>query len=587
MNGGALVAQVLERHGVRFLFTLCGGHISPILVECKRRGIRVVDTRHEATAVFAADAVARLTGVPGVAAVTAGPGVTNTVTAVENARLAQSPLVLLGGATATVLKGRGALQDIDQLAMMAPLVKWIGSARRVRELPEKLAEALHAAQDGVPGPVFLECPVDLLYDEDVVRSWYEAKSKPGAKASVGEHLQAAYLRWHTRWLFAGSNDLQVGAPRPRDPALPGGGEVSRAAERLARAERPLLLVGSQAMLEAGEAAEVAHAVEHLGVPVYLTGMARGLLGANHPLQLRHHRKKALREADVVILAGVTADFRLDYGAQLSRAWLVSANRSLDDLYKNRRPQLAVHADPGRFLRLLTQAMPAAGTPPGGEAGLGGRWEGWKDQLRDRDAAREEEIARMAEQATEAVNPLALCGEIERQLDADSVLVADGGDFVGTASYIVRPRGPLRWLDPGAYGTLGVGAGFAIGAKLCRPESEVWVLWGDGSLGYGLMEYDTFVRHQLPVIGVVGNDACWMQIAREQVEILHDDVGCALLRSDYHAAAEGLGAAGVVVRSFPEVAPALARAKELARSGRPVLLNAHLGATDFRKGSLSM
>ena len=577
MNGGALVAQVLERHGVRFLFTLCGGHISPILVECKRRGIRVVDTRHEATAVFAADAVARLTGVPGVAAVTAGPGVTNTATAIQNARLAQSPVVLLGGATATVLKGRGALQDIDQMAVMAPLVKWIGSARRVRELPEKLAEALHVAQDGVPGPVFLECPVDLLYDEDVVRSWYEARSNPGAKASVGEQLQGAYLRWHTRWLFAGSDTFQVASPTPREPALPGGGDIRRAAERLARAERPLLLVGSQALLEAPEAAELAHAVEHLGVPVYLTGMARGLLGANHPLQLRHHRKKALREADVVILAGVTADFRLDYGAQLSRAWLVSANRGLDDLYKNRKPQLAVNADPGRFLRLLTQAMPAGGAT----------WEGWRDQLRDRDAAREEEIARTAEQATEAVNPLALCAEIERQLDPESVLVADGGDFVGTASYIVRPRGPLRWLDPGAFGTLGVGAGFAIGAKLCRPESEVWVLWGDGSLGYGLAEYDTFVRHDLPVIGVVGNDACWMQIAREQVEILHDDVGCALRRSDYHLAAEGLGAEGLLVRNFADVTPALAHAKARAREGRPVLINAHLGATDFRKGSLSM
>jgi acetolactate synthase-like protein len=577
MNGGALVAQVLERHGVRFLFTLCGGHISPILVECKRRGIRVVDTRHEATAVFAADAVARLTGIPGVAAVTAGPGVTNTITAIENARLAQSPVVLLGGATATVLKGRGALQDIDQLAMMAPLVKWIGTARRVRELPEKLAEALHAAQDGVPGPVFLECPVDLLYDEDVVRSWYEAKSKPGGKASLTEQAQAAYLRWHTRWLFGGSDTLKAPDPLPRDAALPGGGEVRGAAERLAKAERPLLVVGSQALLEAPEAGELAHAIEHLGVPVYLTGMARGLLGQNHPLQLRHHRKAALREADVVLLAGVVADFRLDYGSQLSRAWLISANRSLDDLYKNRRPQLAVHADPGRFLRLLTQAMPAGGT----------RWEGWRDQLRDRDASREEEIARMTEEATEAVNPLALCAELERQLDPDSVLVADGGDFVGTASYIVRPRGPLRWLDPGAFGTLGVGAGFAIGAKLCRPDSEVWVLWGDGSLGYGLVEYDTFVRHDLPVIGLVGNDACWMQIAREQVEILHDDVGCSLRRSDYHLAAEGLGAAGVLVKSFPEVTPALARAKELARQGRPVLVNAHLGATNFRKGSLSM
>jgi acetolactate synthase-1/2/3 large subunit len=578
VNGGALIAQVLERHGVRFLFTLCGGHISPILVEAKRRGIRVVDTRHEATAVFAADAVARLTGVPGVAAVTAGPGVTNTVTALENARLAQSPVVLLGGATATVLKGRGALQDIDQMALMTPLVKWAATARRVRELPEKLAEAFYVAQDGVPGPVFLECPVDLLYDEEVVKSWYEARSKPGRKASLAEQAQGAYLRWHTRWLFAGSDRVQPPSLQARQPALPAGGDVRRAAERLAGAERPLLLVGSQALAEAQEAGELAHAIEHLGVPVYLTGMARGLLGAAHPLQLRQQRKKALREADVVILAGVPVDFRLDYGQQIGRrAFLMSANRSLDELERNRRPQLGVQADPGRFVRLLSQAMP----------GAGGRWEAWRDQLRDRDEAREEEMARMAEQATEAVNPLALCAEIERALDADSVLVADGGDFVATASYLVRPRGPLRWLDPGAYGTLGVGAGFALGAKLCHPEAEVWVLWGDGSLGYGLAEYDTFVRHRLPVVGVVGNDACWMQIAREQVEILHDDVGCALRRSDYHVAAEGLGARGLLVRSFGEVPRALAQAKELARQGHPVLLNAHLGATDFRKGSLSM
>ena len=578
MNGGALIAQVLERHGVRFLFTLCGGHISPILVEAKRRGIRVVDTRHEATAVFAADAVARLTGVPGVAAVTAGPGVTNTVTAIENARLAQSPVVVLGGATATVLKGRGALQDIDQMALMAPLVKWAGTARRVRELPEKLAEAFYVAQDGVPGPVFLECPVDLLYEEETVKSWYEARSKPGRKASLAEQAQAAYLRWHTRWLFAGSDRQQPSVVEPRQPSLPAGGDVRRAAERLAAAQRPLLVVGSQALIDAPEAAELAHAIEHLGVPVYLTGMARGLLGPSHPLQLRHQRKQALREADVVILAGVPIDFRLDYGQQISRrAFLVSANRSLDELERNRRPQLAVQADPGRFLRLLSQAMPKAGE----------RWEAWRDGLRDRDEAREEEIARTTEQATDSVNPLALCAEIERSLEADSVIVADGGDFVGTASYIVRPRGPLRWLDPGAFGTLGVGAGFAIGAKLCRPEAEVWVLWGDGSFGYGLAEYDTFVRHGLPVIGVVGNDACWMQIAREQVEILHDDVGCVLRRSDYHTAAAGLGAEGLLVRRFPEVPAAIAAAKDAARHGRPVLLNVHLGATDFRKGSLSM
>src|SRR5581483_11380085 len=194
-----------------------------------------------------------------VAAVTAGPGVTNAVTALQNARMAQSPLLLLGGATATVLKGRGALQDIDQISLMAPLVKWVSTVRRTRELPEKLVEALYVAQEGVPGPVFLECPVDLLYDEEVVRGWYEARSKPSGsgakpkKASLGEQAQAAYLKWHTRWMFSGSNDLKAPAIPSREPALPAGGDVHRTAERLARAERPLLLVGSQALTEAGEA----------------------------------------------------------------------------------------------------------------------------------------------------------------------------------------------------------------------------------------------------------------------------------------------------------------------------------------------
>src|SRR4051794_22956605 len=186
MNGGDLIGEVLVRQGVRFLFTLCGGHISPILVGAKKRGIRVVDVRHEVNAVFAADAVARLTGVPGVAAVTAGPGLTNTITAVKNAQLAQSPVVVLGGATATVLKGRGALQDIDQLALMRPHVKWATTVARVKDLVPALERAFYEAQSGIQGPVFVECPVDLLYAPEIVKSWYSAKSKPGKAPSLQE-----------------------------------------------------------------------------------------------------------------------------------------------------------------------------------------------------------------------------------------------------------------------------------------------------------------------------------------------------------------------------------------------------------------
>jgi acetolactate synthase-like protein len=201
-HGGDEVAGVLARHGARTLFTLCGGHISPILVAAKARGLRVVDTRHEANAVFAADATARLTGRPGVAAVTAGPGLTNVATAVQNARMAQSPLLLLGGATATVLKGRGSLQDIDQQGLAAPLFKWQGRARRVRELAPLVEEALWRAQEGVPGPVFVECPVDLLYPEALIRDWYGV-AKPLERPTLGKRIERAYLTAHLARLFAG------------------------------------------------------------------------------------------------------------------------------------------------------------------------------------------------------------------------------------------------------------------------------------------------------------------------------------------------------------------------------------------------
>ena len=252
MTGGDLVADVLVRQGVRFLFTLCGGHISPILVSAKARGIRVVDTRHEATAVFAADAVARLTGVPGVAAVTAGPGVTNTITALKNAQMAQSPLVLLGGATATLLRGRGALQDIDQMALVGPHVKRASRVTRVRDLAPALDEAFRLARQGVPGPVFLECPVDLLYPEALVREWYARRRAAGRgePGSLGDRARQWYVGRHLRRLFGGVGPAPAGAPPAVPAPEPDEARVRRAAALLSRAERPVLLVGSQALLSA-------------------------------------------------------------------------------------------------------------------------------------------------------------------------------------------------------------------------------------------------------------------------------------------------------------------------------------------------
>jgi acetolactate synthase-1/2/3 large subunit len=577
MNGGDLVAQVLEKHGVRFLFTLCGGHISPILVGAKRLGIRVVDVRHEATAVFAADAVARLSGRPGVAAVTAGPGVTNTITALKNAQLAQSPVLILGGATGTVLKGRGALQDIDQMALVAPHVKWATSVRRVRDLAPAVQKALHLAQEGVPGPVFVECPLDLLYDENLVREMYGAKAGQGKSRGLGERALGWYLRRHVGRLFAGSQSVEISEPEVPSVPAPSGRVLRKATRYLGAAQRPVLMVGSQALLENDQVGDLALAVERLGVPVYLSGMARGLLGPDHALQLRHKRRNALREADLVILAGVPCDFRLDYGRQIRRqARLISVNRSVSEVGRNRRPTLGAVADPGLFLVRMAQRI------TGGE-----KWSGWLANLRDRDDERQGEIAQQARAATENLNPMALFESIEEILPDDSVLVVDGGDFVGTASYIVSPRGPLSWLDPGVFGTLGVGAGFALGAKLCRPEAEVWLLYGDGSCAYSLAEFDTFVRHRLPVIAVVGNDASWAQIARDQVELLKDDVGTVLRHTDYDRVAEGYGGKGFRLTSPDQIPEVLAAARREAAAGHPVLINALIGKTDFRKGSISV
>jgi len=574
-HGGDRIAEALQAHGVQRLFTLCGGHISPILAAAKARGIRVVDVRDEVTAVFAADATARLTGTPGVAAVTAGPGITNTITALKNAQLAQSPVLLLGGAAPTALQGRGALQDIDQRPLVEPHVKRFLKMRLVRDLGPAVADALALARSGVPGPVFIECPVDLLYDEALIRQWYADAAGKGS--SLPERALRWYLNRHARRMFAGSDDGAV--PSVQTVYLPHASEAltRAAATALAKAERPLLVIGSQAVVRAETADALAQAVARLGAPVYLSGMARGLLGRDHPLQMRHARRQALREADCVLLAGVPCDFRLDYGRHVRRrATLIAANRSAKDARLNRRPDIAAIGDAGLFIEALASALPPAA-----------RWSGWLDTLRARDATREAEIDEQAAARGEHVNPLALFRALEQEAGDHAIFVADGGDFVGTASYVLHPRAPLSWLDPGAFGTLGVGAGFALGAALARPQHEVWIVFGDGACGWSLAEFDSFVRQGIPVIALVGNDAGWTQIAREQVKMLHDDVATVLARSAYHEVVAGFGAAGLLVRRHDELRPALARARALAREGRAVLVNVWLDKTEFREGSLSM
>jgi thiamine pyrophosphate-dependent acetolactate synthase large subunit-like protein len=574
MNGGQIIAKVLQNHGVKFLFTLCGGHISPIFVSAEQVGIRVIDTRHEATAVFAADAVARLTGVPGVAAVTAGPGITNTITAVKNAQMAQSPLILLGGAAATLLKGRGALQDIDQISLLKPIVKWAVSIRQVKDIAPLMEKAFRIAQSGTPGPVFIECPIDTLYPKEMVLEWYGAKNQKNP-TGIAASLKQWYIQRYANQLFSDLEKVSF-QEIPERVTIPkfSQAQLEKAIQMLKQAKKPLMILGSGAMSQPKRAGELAEAVEKLGIPVYLSGMGRGLLGRQSAIQMRHKRKEAIKESDLILLAGVPNDFRLDYGNHIGTRSFISIHRDLKELMLNKKPTLPIQADPGEFLIAAANHFSYLGTE-------------WLPRLRGRDTEREIEIQGQSRLSAKGINPLHLLLKLEELLDGKAVLVADGGDFVATASYTLRARAPLSWLDPGAFGTLGVGAGFAIGAALVYPERPIWILFGDGSVGYSLTEFDTFQRHGLAITALVGNDACWTQIARDQVDFLGSDCAVNLEFSDYHLVPKAFGGEGIRIENEAEIKSAFERAAAANLSGKAFLINAVIGRTDFRKGSISV
>uniref|UniRef100_A0AAY4CWQ7 2-hydroxyacyl-CoA lyase 2 n=2 Tax=Denticeps clupeoides TaxID=299321 RepID=A0AAY4CWQ7_9TELE len=580
-HGGESVAQVLRAHGVKFVFTLVGGHISPILVACEKLGIQIVDTRHEATAVFAADAVARLSGTVGVAAVTAGPGLTNTVTAVKNAQMAESPLLLIGGAAATLLQGRGALQDIDQMSLFKPLCKFCASVRTVREIVPVVKKALAIAQSGTPGPVFVEFPIDTLYPYHLVEKEFAVKSAP--KGLIGKVI-AWYLHNHLMNLFAGAWEKSDFSPLPVQIPYATDDQIQKCIELVSRAKKPVILMGSQVTLPPTPVEDIRKALDSLGIPCFLGGMSRGMLGRDSPLHIRQNRRDALKEADLVLLAGTVCDFRLSYGRVLNRRTkIIAVNRDQSQLLKNSdmfwKPTVAIQGDAGSFLLRLSKGLKGYRCP-----------EDWPQSLKQGDITKEKANRDKADEKTEHhLNPLSVLHCVDEVLPEDSIIVADGGDFVGSAAYIMRPRGPLRWLDPGAFGTLGVGGGFALGAKLCRPDSEVWIIYGDGSLGYSVAEFDTFTRHKTPVIALVGNDACWSQISREQVPILGSNVACGLAFTDYHRVAEGFGGLGHLIRREDEsrLGDIITQAQRECREGRAVLLNVLIGKTNFRDGSISV
>jgi acetolactate synthase-like protein len=617
MSGGKLIASILNSYGVDSIFTLCGGHISPILVESEKLGIKVIDTRQEETAAFAADAYARVSGNIGVAAVTAGPGITNTITALKNAQMSYTPMILLGGATATILKGRGALQDIDQESLVKPHVKYFASIKYSFQIPFVFKKAFEECKKGLPGPVFIELPVDLLYPEELVRDWYlkdldssknfiELKE---LKKLVHEIIESDklsskifskifnktkkkgfsfYLKAYLDLQFAGSKYLKpIKLKQSEVDFKISSSCINECLKLIENSKRPIILIGPQINYYSNRMSNVTKFLEQLSFPVYLTGGARGLLGKNCTFQFYHKRSKALKEADVVVLLGVAMDFRLNYGQVINKsAKIISCNLSKKDLLLNRKPTVAIQAQPFDllekiYLKFINKKIDLKLGP-------------WKRYLKVLNEKREIEIIEESLKSTKLVNPLYSFFEIKKFINDKALIVADGGDYVGTGAYVIKPAQPMSWLDPGTFGTLGVGGGFSIGAYygLINKNSYIsgdiiWLIYGDGASGYSLIEFETFAKFKIPVIAVIGNDASWAQIAREQVTVLGSDVATNLPRTNYHLLAKSLGGEGFVVRKNSEVNKTLKLATGIAKEGKPVLINLILEKSKFREGSISI
>jgi len=570
-HAGFSISSFFKDNNISTVFTLCGGHISPILVGCESEGINIIQVRDEASAVFAADATSRITDTIGVAIVTAGPGVTNTMTAIKNAQLAQSPLLLIGGAAATLLKGKGSLQDIDQLSLMKPHVKSATSVKRCRDIIPVLHNAINRAVSDVPGPVFVELPIDLLYPEEMIREQHLSQVSSN---SFVDKVFKWYVEQHLKNVFSKRKSIII--PRKKSIKNANQSAIDKAAITIHESVRPVVLLGNQIIHNKEFLDRFIQSLKKLSIPTYTSGMARGCLGKEDSFFLRHNRKHALKNADVVITAGVPLDFRLGYGSSInSDAKIIALNKSRKDLVKNRRPYLQLKGDPSRSIYEIAKII---NTPD---------CKVWLEELQQMEQERDNEILAQAEMDTEFVNPIKACTTINDVLDENSIIIADGGDFVGTASYVLRPRAPLSWLDPGAFGTLGVGGGFALGAKSAFPDKEVWIIYGDGACAFSLAEFDTFVRHKLPVIAIVGNDGSWQQIAREQVAMLGSDIGTTLNDTNYHQVAEGYGGKGFLVTEISQLRDVLLQAKSDAKTGTPVLINMRIGKTDFRKGSISI
>jgi acetolactate synthase-1/2/3 large subunit len=528
IHGGWLVAKTLKREGVEVVFTLSGGHIAGIYDGCVREGIRVVDFRHEQAAVHAAEGWAKSTRKPGVALLTAGPGVTDGVTGVANAYLAGSPVLVIGGAAPLGLWDRGALQEMNQIDLLRPITKWTRTVHETGRLGEYTAAAFRQMLSGKPGPVFLEMPMDVLNNFADTDTLFD----PGEPA-------------HYR--YTGHN-----AP---DPDM-----VARAAELLERAQKPVIMAGT-AVWWCDAAEPLRELAERINAPVYLNGAGRGCLPPSHPLFFSASRRKALEGADTILAIGTRMDFRLNHGqpplipAQANLIWF---DLAAEDVGVNRGAAAALVGDVGLSMRQLARATKQL---PVGD---------WLAYIRGEETkAQERDEALMASNAT-PIHPMRLCGEIRNFIDENTTVVGDGGDIVSYGGRVINVFRPGYWLDAGPMGTLGAGTGFAMAAQLARPGEKVLILHGDGAFGLNGMEFESMVRQNLPVVSIIGNDGAWGQIKHPQKMIVGHATAAELSPGiRYDKMVEALGGYGELVERAEDIRPALERA---FASGLPACVN---------------
>ncbi len=528
IHGGDLVAKALAREGVKYIFSLCGGSILPIYEGCASEGIEVIDFRHEQASAFAAQAWAKVTGNPGVVVATAGPGVTNITTPVASAFRDSVPMIAIGGRSLSTQWDMDPPQDLDHVAHMRPMTKWARSVLETARIPEYLSMAFRQAIGPSPGPVFLEIPENVLRAKiDEARVQFPSHYRPTA------------------------------GPQG-DPGL-----IKEAVKLLSQAEKPVVVAGggiwwSQAYHE------LQRFIELSDTPIFLVGMGRGTVPYEHHLLFNYARRFALTQADVVAVVGTPIDFRLGYGQPplfSPEAKVIQVDSEPEEIGHNRAVEVGIYGDIKAVLKQLIQETEKSGGVSRNE---------WVKKVRVEELKREKEQEPLLDSDAVPIHPLRLCKEIRDFVDKDATIVADGGDFISFSARVLRIYYPGHWLDPGRFGSLGLGPGSAIAAKLARPNKQVLLLNGDGSFGFSAMEFDTMVRKKLPIVCVISNDAAWGQVKAHFSSTGKTPIGVDLSRTArYDKLVESLGGYGELVEKPEEIRPALERA---FASGLPACLN---------------